>query len=488
MFEDLNAGAGGGTAVADGAGAGSGAGDGAGAGGGAGDGAGGGAGDGAGGAGGGEGAGAGEGEGAGGEGGEGGGAGEIEDLPGAGEGEDLEIEGLETDGRKVDAVTRKALAALKKVDPAAAKQLFAEHGRAERIREELGAKNLSEAVNKVRQMSATLEAVGGEEGLTELQGEVEDYRNEIKQFSNGDPALLAQLREANPEQFANMVTQGLEQIAQHMSAEQFDNAILPTMVARLEKAGWYDSIKTLSELIKEGKGQEAFDLTAKMANWLTNAKGMVKKQLDLKNQKNPEREQLEKDRADLNREKQQAFETSVSVDVNRANNMATAQLVEPFFKDLKLKPEGRREFINALNSRIWKMMEKDASFQRAAKSLLAKGDQAKSARFVSAKFAELLPEQFRTLRNAMYPNYVRGGTKASANAGKKNAGAGGAGGGANGKGNGAGGGGAAPNYTGGKPDRDAVDWARTSETLWISGRAFLKNKPDMIRFNWNDVK
>lgn len=486
MFEDLNAGAGGGTAVADGAGAGSGAGDGAGAGAGAGGGAGDGAGAGAGGdgAGAGGGEGAGEGEGAGGEGGEG--AGDIEGQAGAGEGDELDLEGLETDGRKVDAATRKALAALKKVDPAAAKQLFADHGRAERIREELGVKNLSEAVNKVRQMSATLESVGGEEGLTDLQGEVEDYRTEIAQFSNGDPALLTQLREANPEQFANMVTQGLEQMAQHMSAEQFDNAILPTMVARLDKAGWFASVPQLLELIKEGKGQEAYDLTTKMASWLNNAKGMVKKQLDLKSQKNPEREQLDRDRAKLNQDKQEAFESSVSVDVNRSNNTATSKLVEPFFKDLKLQPEGRREFINALNSRIWKAMEKDASFQRAAKSLLAKGDKDRSARFVSAKFAELLPEAFRNLRNAMYPNYVRGGTKTSANAGKKNAGAGG-GAGANGKGNGAGGA-AAVNYTGGKPNRDDVDWARTSETLWISGRAFLKNKPDMIRFNWNDVK
>lgn len=484
MFDDLTAGAGGGTAVADGAGAGSGGGDGAGAGGGAGDGAGGGSGEGAGG-----GKGAGEGgEGAGGEGGEGGGAGEIDDQPGAGESEDLELEGLETDGRKVDAVTRKALAALKKVDPAAAKQLFADHGRAERIREELGVKNLSEAVNKVRQMSATLESVGGEEGLTGLQSEVEDYRNEIAQFSNGDPALLTQLREANPEQFANMVTQGLEQMAQHMNAEQFDIAILPTMVARLDKAGWFSSVPQLLELIKEGKGQEAYDLTTKMASWLNNAKGMVKKQLDLKNQKNPEREALDRDRAKLNQDKQEAFESSVSVDVNRSNNAVTAKLVEPFFKDLKLQPDGRREFINALNSRIWKAMEKDASFQRAAKSLLAKGDKDRSARFVSAKFAELLPDAFRNLRNAMYPNYTRGGTRTSADAGKKNNAGGGAGGGANGKGNGAGGGAAAVNYTGGKPNRDDVDWARTSETLWISGRAYLKNKPDLIRFNWADVK
>jgi hypothetical protein len=351
------------------------------------------------------------------------------------------------------------------------------------VMKEVGAQTPSEAVNKVRQMAATIETLGGEEGIQNLQSEVEDYRTEIKQFKAGDPALLEQLNEASPEQFSTMIEQGLGLLAQK-SPEMFDKALVGSMVARLDKAGMYSSVDSLLALIKEGKGQEAYDLTLQIQKWLGNAKSKAEKQVQIAKEKNPEREALDRDRAKLDQDKAAASEARISTDVNRENNAVTAKLVEPFFKDLKLRNEGRREFINALNSRVWGKMKGDKGFQTAAKSLMGK-DEGKATRFIHAKFAELLPGEFKSLRDAMYPNYTRGGTKTSADAGKKAAA--GAGAGDKGKAAAAGAGGATA-YAGGKPNRDDVDWARTNETLWISGRAFLKGKPDMVKFSWAEVK
>lgn len=492
-MEDVLAGL---TAVADGAPSGdaaAGTDDGAGAGGGAGEGAGTGTGTGTGGAEG-ERTGAGDGSGEGTGEGEGDGAGEIGDEgtgegDGEGEGQGDEFEGA--DGRKVDAKTREALAALKKVNPEAAKRLFADHGRAQAIIKEIGATNLSDAVNKVRQMTATLEAVGGEEGLTELQGEVEDYRKEIGQFSEGDPALLQELHESNPEAFATSVTNGLALIMEKSPA-MLDNVLLPALVPRLEKAGMYRSIDQLIGLIKEGKGQEAYDLTAQVKQWLDNAKGLAEKAGATKTKVDPQRQALDRRDADLTAKEQKIYEGQIATDVNKLNNTATARLAEPFFKDLKLKPEGRREFINALNSRIWKAMRDDKAFQRAGNALKAKGDVGRTARFVSAKFAELLPQHFRALRDAMYPNYTRGGTKVAPGAGKAN-GAAGAGGGANGTGAAAGAGKAAAGVTlvAKLPRPDEIDWTKTTEAMYHIGRgmgeAILKNGK-RIRFDWAKVE
>ena len=474
---DVIAGAGAGTAVID-AGAAAGAGDGAGAGR-AGDGAG------AGGAGGGAGdgssAGVSESEGTDGAGaGDGAGAsdGEVDGTEAA-QDELGEIDGIETDGRKIDDATRKAIAALKKIDPASAKRVAENYFRMGGVMKEVGATTPSEAVNKVRQLAATVESLGGDEGITNLQSEVEDYRNEIKQFQAGDPALLDQLHTASADQFSTMIEQGLNLLAQKSPA-LFDKALVGSMVARLENSGMFSSVDSLLALIKDGKGQEAYDLTIQIQKWLAGAKGKAQKQVEIASQKNPEREALDRDRAKLDEDKREAYEGRVGSDVNRQNNSVTSKLVEPFFKDLKLGNEGRREFVNALNSRLWGKMKADLAFQRAAKALMAKGDEAKSSRFIHAKFAELLPTEFKTLRDAMYPNYTRGGTKTSADAGKKA--------GVAGDKTAAAATGAGPAYAGGRPDRDSVDWTRTNETLWISGRAFLKGKPDMVKFNWSEVK
>lgn len=331
-------------------------------------------------------------------------------------------------------------------------------------------------------MAASFEAVGGEKGLTDLQDENNDYRNEIKQFSEGDPALLTQLHESNPDSFGTAISNGLELLA-NKSPELFEKVLLPSLVSRLEKAGLPATMAQIAELVKEGKGQEAYDLTLKVSGWLDKAKNIASKQIELRSKKDPEREALDRDRAQLDSDKRKQFETSIATDVNRQNNSATSKIVEPFFKELKLRPEGRREFINSLNQRIWTKMKNDEPFQRAAKAIMSKGDAARTARFTAAKFAELLPVEFRTLRNAMYPSYA---TKKATVAAKPGAGAGG-----NGAAAGAGTGAAAAgatkvNYTGGKPNREDVDWAKTNDTFWIAGRAFLKNGKE-VRWNWKEV-
>lgn len=426
----------------------------------------------------GEGEGAGEGE---------GGIGEIgEGTPeGEGEGEEVEVDEFSSaDGRAVDAKTREALAALKKVNPEAAKRLFADHGRNQAIIKEVGAQNLSDAVNKVRQMAATLESVGGEEGLGELQTEVNDWRAEADQFANGDPALLTGLHGENPEAFGTAITNGLALISEK-SPEMLDNVILPTLVPRLERAGMYRSIDQLLALIQEGKGQEAYDLTADIKKWLGNAKNLADKAATTKAKYDPERQALDKEKQELASEKATIRENQIGGDVNKLNNVATARIVEPFFKDLKLKPEGRRAFLNALNPRIWDAMKKDKPFQRAAHSLKAKGDHERTARFISAKFAELLPQHFRALRNELYPSYRPGVTKPTAAGVKPNGTA------VNG--------GAPPAkppagvvLVNKLPRPDEIDWSKTTEEMYHIGRgtgeAIIKGTGKRLRWNWATVQ
>lgn len=375
------------------------------------------------------------------------------------EGDEEEIEGA--DGRKVDLKTREALAALKKTNPEAAKRIGDIYHRAQAIIKDLGATNISDAVNKVRQMAATMEAVGGEEGLTELQGEVGDYRTEIKQFSEGDPALLNQLHEANPESFVTAIANGLDLILDK-SPKLLDRALLPAMAARLEAAGMFNSMTQLSKLIEEGKGQEAFDLTKQIREWLDKAKGLATTQRDAKTRKDPAQEANERTRQELAQQKLDLYNEAAVADVNKVNNSAIAKSTDTFFKDLKLGSEGRGEFKARLTEKIWKRMSDDKPYLRAAEALAGKGDRARHVRFIAAKFAEYLPTEFKKLRDAMYPNYKAGGKKVAVAAKPAP--------GTNGKSAAP-----APKATPGKMySRSEVDIDATPQMFLITGKAYLK--------------
>jgi hypothetical protein len=145
-----------------------------------------------------------------------------------------------------------------------------------------------------------------------------------------------------------------------------------------------------------------------------------------------------------------------------------ATVVDPFFKELNMPKEGRREFVQNLQSKVWAAMKEDKAFQMQARTIQKKGDAQDTAEFISEKFAELLPGIFRTYRNSLYPNYakLKGGKPPAGKTGTNGAAAGG------------GTGTPAKKVTlgaGGRPKHTDVDWTKTSDIDWIKGKAVLVN-------------
>jgi hypothetical protein len=372
----------------------------------------------------------------------------------------------ETDGRKIDDATKKALAALKKVDPASAKRV------AEAYFKRDAYQKVFPTVHEARGAKATIEALGGQQGIQDLQSEVGDYRTEITQFAKGDPELINNLWEANPEG-VEMSTAASIALIGEKDADMFDRVIAPAMVARLEKAGLYKALPTLANFIKEGKGQEAYDLLLNISKFFDNAKTLQAKQLDLKQRVDPERKKFDQERQEFEQQKSREYEGRIAVNANQLNNKAMSKVVEPFFREIKLSTDGRRRFVQNLQSEVWAAMKADKAFQMQARTIQKKGDAGETADFISEKFEELLPGIFRTLRNSLYPNYARMKGKAPAAAAGKNGAAAAAG--------------ANKNIAlaaGARPKHNDVDWDKTSSLDWIRGNATLVNGK-RIKFDVN---
>jgi hypothetical protein len=384
------------------------------------------------------------------------------------EGEEDEADYTSGDGRKIlDAKLRKGIAELRKTDKVAAKAVAdAYFSRQAILKEFPEAKSAGDAIQQIRGMRATLESYGGEQGLTDMKSEVEDWRGEAKQFAEGNPELIAKLGEADPEALVTNAQNVLAWLKDYKKGELYDQALLPDLGDRLEGANFYGALDAIEAQIKAGKGQEAYDLLQNVKAW---ANGIKEKSTKFKTDRasrpkvDPEREAIARDRQALDQEKVQHFEENVNSNLAQFNNKAISKTVEPFFRDLKLPNDGRREFVNALQSRIWAAQKTDKVFQSQAKAQRAKASPLQFAEFISRDFGERLPREFARLRNSMYPNWKPKGPGT---------------GGANGKPNGA-----AP--AGDKKPApvagaslmlkdplpgDQVDWTKTQQIQYIAGK------------------
>ena len=387
--------------------------------------------------------------------------------------------GLHDDSRIVDVKTRQQIAELRKTNPVLAKTLSdAVFGRQAILKEVPEAKSVGDVIKTIRAQRATLEAVGGEEGITKLNEEVTDYRKEIEQFGAGSRELPEQLFEANADGFVKTVDNSLQILLEKDGGTggRFDQVLAVPFAQRLTDAGMPKAIATLIDHVKAGDGEAAYALLQKVDGWMKNVDAYAKEvgkgkaaAPDPREQKLTEREQ------NIERAETERNEKAIGTDVNRLNNSALQPLLESVFKQLPdLKDAGKQRFTHQVQSDVWAAMKADKVFQRNARAVMAKGDPAASARFINAKFAELLngPDGiFIKVRNEMYPNLGR--TKKLTVVPKP---------GANG---------AAPAktaYAGGRPKFQDVSWesegGKTSDIMWIRGEAVLKDGKQ-IKFDPN---
>jgi hypothetical protein len=362
---------------------------------------------------------------------------------------------VETDGRKIEANVKNALSEIKKTNPQAAKTLQANYFENKAFKQEFP------TVQEARNAKLALENLGGEEGIEALNSEVADYRNEIQQFANGDPNLLKQLQEANPESFVNMTGNALDLLKQ-TNKQAYEQARTPVVADYMESERINDAIVQLANYIKEGKGQEAYDLT----RWVAQKLGALKTANDERAKApkvDPRQQELDTQRQEIAQEKEKMYQESVGRVFGPMNEQVVNKLISPVIKQMKLKGDGLRDFKNGFYQKVFAAIKADKTLQRQAQALMAKGDADKAGRFLASKFAELAPSVFTKYRNSLYPNLAKASTAKAQTTGTGQK--------------------AAPKAVPGKVyTREQVDLRNTPAEYIITGQAYLKGTKTLVKY------
>lgn len=324
-------------------------------------------------------------------------------------------------------------------------------------------------VQDARQARAVLDSVGGADGIEELNTEVTDWRREADQFANAAPELVESLYNSNPEAVVANALNILE-LLENKNPTHFEAALLPSFVRQIDKSGLPTALVKLADLIKEGKGQESYDLVANLAAWVKNVKDNADKMGRERQKVDPREREYEERRRELDEREQKTYTSNCQSQAEKLNWRTMGEVAGGFMKDMKFDTEGKREFLNLLNSAVLKLMGQDKTYLRTVRAIRDKGDAGRTAEFINGKFGELAPEAFRQLRNRLYPNAAPFRKPA---AGQK------------------------PNGAGKKPDgtpqpkavpgkvyeKSQVDIQNTPDLYLVTGKAYLKGTKTLVAYN-----
>ena len=141
-------------------------------------------------------------------------------------------------------------------------------------------------VREAREVKALLEAVGGREGVQQMQATLSEIEQVDQALSAGDPSVVERMWDEAPEGMPKLMPALLDKFAQ-VKPQEFEKFIAPRSIGYLDQAGFPQAFDQMVRLYDVGKTDEAQAIRNELIQWVTSNRQQAQQQ-----QADPEVERL----------------------------------------------------------------------------------------------------------------------------------------------------------------------------------------------------
>lgn len=292
------------------------------------------------------------------------------------------------DGRTLPKDVQAALKALRELNPANGKTV-------ETLRKSYFANQQFAKVFPTpavaQQAKAALELVGGEQGISGLQERIASAEQVDAGLETGDPAILEEVFKNFSDGIAKLTPHILDRLAQG-NPGAYASTIQPHVYQALEAAGLGTVIGEVTRLLAANDVNGAKEWLGKTQNWLNGQKQQAAQAKT--SQVDPEREKLNRDRAELNQEREKNFVNGIGSQTVAHQNEVINKAITPYLKSKPLGADAKSDLTDGINREINRRLKADTAYQSQMKAMLSAKtrDAAKITSYVKAKLDLEAPE------------------------------------------------------------------------------------------------
>ena len=142
-------------------------------------------------------------------------------------------------------------------------------------------------VREAREVRALLEAVGGRDGVTQMQSTLSEMEQNNQKLAAGDPSLAEMMWEKAPDGMQKLMPAMLDKFAQ-AKPQEFEKFIAPRTIGSLDQAGFPQAFDRMVKLYDAGKVDEAQAVRNELIQWVAGNRQAAQQQ----KQADPEVERL----------------------------------------------------------------------------------------------------------------------------------------------------------------------------------------------------
>jgi hypothetical protein len=142
-------------------------------------------------------------------------------------------------------------------------------------------------VREAREVKALLEAVGGREGVQQMQATLSEIEQVDQALSAGDPSVVERMWEEAPDGMPKLMPALLDKFAQ-VKPQEYERFIAPRSIGYLDNAGFPQAFDRMVQLYDAGKTEDAQAIRNELIQWVSGNRQAAQQQ----KQTDPEVERL----------------------------------------------------------------------------------------------------------------------------------------------------------------------------------------------------
>ena len=322
-----------------------------------------------------------------------------------------------------------------------------------------------------------LNLVGGEEGITTLQGKADDFAAELQMVADGNPQILDDIVRDTPQGFKKLMSAGIEKL-RLLDAAAYERITAKPLINALREKGVINTLEMIRQMAIAGKGQEVHDLTQKLLTWAANLEEFAKRA----GEEAPDERSRAADAkiADANKIARRTYQREVATASNNVTSAEIKRHLDPLIRDalrrgVKLSLEQKQDVASGIYTEIANALKANSAYQRQMTAYYDKNaDPDDVSAYVKQKVAQLAEGAAKKVWGRKGWANARGKVRTGGKEGGKGAGSGGSG---------------QALFVSKPPEPQNIDWSKDPQRTRFMGdgkrgEATLKSGK-IVRFRWD---
>jgi len=231
------------------------------------------------------------------------------------------------------------------------------------------------------------DAVGGVDGVTQIQQRQQQYDAQDEQIKTGNPEAIDSAFKNFPDGMSALAPHYLDTLAR-TNPESYATSVAPHAMGLLERAG---VLVHIQQLAAETDPARKAALANQLDQWMQK-QGQDVKQMRTAGPKNPMEGKLQEQKTALEQQQEQFFSKQVDTAVNNASAPELNKVVDQYAKTYKLNDVQKQRFNLSLAQRVVQDMLGDDTFKKQDQIRRSAKDVDKVASFRTSEFNRRLSD------------------------------------------------------------------------------------------------